>query len=76
MRYCNGNCQKLHWSAHKNFCKQLREQYEERLRQEKLEKEREERERKERADAKQNEENGGTVEISEISLPLLNPPSC
>lgn len=43
VRYCNATCQKLHWPAHKNFCKQLREQYEEQQRIEKLEKEEEER---------------------------------
>ena len=57
MRYCNAACQKLHWSAHKNFCKQLRLQYEAQLRQQKLEKEREEQAKKEREAEQLAEEN-------------------
>lgn len=27
VNYCNQNCQKLHWSTHKKFCKSLAEEY-------------------------------------------------
>ncbi|XP_048730771.1 ankyrin repeat and MYND domain-containing protein 2-like [Ostrea edulis] len=43
--YCNQQCQKLHWSTHKKFCKKLAEEYqelEERKKMEQKEKERQE----------------------------------
>lgn len=55
MRYCNAACQKLHWSSHKNFCKELRLQYEAQLRQQKLEKEREEQAKKKQEADENNE---------------------
>jgi len=63
VRYCNARCQKLHWSAHKNFCKLLREQYEEKVRIEKLEKEHEERMKLEQQEEQKNnglENSGGS----------------
>jgi len=37
VRYCSGDCQKLHWPNHKLFCKQLKVHYDEKQKQEKQE---------------------------------------
>ncbi|ELU00182.1 hypothetical protein CAPTEDRAFT_151340 [Capitella teleta] len=56
VKYCDQKCQKLHWSTHKKFCKELADDYVKMMKRLKEEQEKEERKKKENEKEKEKTE--------------------